>query len=132
MLISDSSASKTARFVFGVFLLCAITVPVAGAVEAFGEINIGEVPEYSESEDMLLLQKQAAEERLTELAQSKLAGAGFENIPCRVSLVCEDEQISSLRCYVSLEGIDADKRLAVEELLRTELGMEMELYPGNY
>ena len=126
MLITDSSVAKTARFVFGVILLCAVIVPVASVVETLGKIDIPSVSEYSESEDMLMLQKETAEKRLSELAESTLEKKGITGVDCKANLICSDGEFTSVRCSVQLDSNNKSQRNKVTEIIKNELGMDVD------
>lgn len=134
MLIVKNAVAETARFVSGIFLLCAIAVPAGSLITSVSSAGMPVVPEFSEDGDMIGLEKKLAEEQLSRLAEKTLSEKGIDNIDCSVDLICDGNEVISVCCSVIIPDDDRSVRMRVEEILHNDLGFDMNVsaYGSNY
>ncbi len=127
MLIGKTNLSRTADLVFGLFVLCALTMPVVNIASSLGKLEICDKNDVSVCDDIIMLEKETAEKSLTELVKKTLKENNIECESCSVSIDSENDEITDISCCLALDEEYMEQKAMVCELLLSRLGIRAEI-----
>lgn len=127
IITPDGSTEKIVRFVLGLFMICAVAIPLVNISLNFEDWAV--VAPYEENSQLeteiqnqsLRLVNEALEEQI------KTVTARFDTVPIKTEIhtdIDENNRISIVSVTIVLEHDVAEKSLQIKDAVKTELGLD--------
>lgn len=126
LLISDTALEKTIRLVLGAFMLCAVLIPLGGAVNDFSpdNLSIGQPPSEL-PEELDSLRESYLKEQIASLIEKTLSSHDIK--PSKISVTIDKDgnnAVTDISAEISLSGADSKKAPKAAGIIKDELGIE--------
>ncbi len=127
MLSSDTRLEKNVRMTLGLFMLCAVVIPLGGVVtELSTDLEISDISYETDITDDMNSQRISYLERvIKKLVTERLGEKGIVPLNVEVAMdIGSDNSISIITAEITIDKKDAASTSEITALLREELGIE--------
>ena len=133
MIVPSGKMEKIVRFVFGVFMICAVINPFETATKGFDidlKIPNSEIKkDYKFSESMEDIEMRAAECKIKNILEETLGEINIEPQKINISMdINEGNSISINKVEVVLGKENIDRQEEVKSIIKNKLGLNCKVY----
>lgn len=133
MIVPSGKMEKIVRFVFGVFMICAVINPFVTATKGFDidlKIPNSEIKkDYKFSESMEDIEMRAAECKIKNILEETLDEINIEPQKINISMdINEENSISINKVEVVLGKENIDRQEEVKSIIKNKLGLNCKVY----
>lgn len=132
IMTSNTKTEKSVRMVLGIFMLCAVIVPIADVIREIGAADFSSDYEFEASDSMREAEMDLLCSQLKDLTEKTLSEKDIYPLSTDISIKTDDTgSIESIYADITLDRNSAQNAAAAEEIIRTELGFECSVKTGS-